>query len=159
MVALGSSKRGTVATRGLGRNRKTYKAHVVDVTTDLFKIWLEKLYHKFVFCSWESFEHLSENILNDNVFFHQLGQVEFALWDTAGQDEYEKLRALSYPDTDVILMCFSVDCRSSLENISEKWTLEVNQYCPEVPFILVGNKKVRGSKIQEPSINIYFYFT
>lgn len=51
--------------------------------------------------------------------------MELALWDTAGQEDYDRLRPLSYPDTDVILMCFSVDSPDSLENIPEKWTPEV----------------------------------
>ena len=70
-------------------------------------------------------------------------QVELALWDTAGQEDYDRLRPLSYPDTDVILMCFSIDSPDSLENIPEKWTPEVKHFCPSVPIILVGNKKVR----------------
>uniref|UniRef100_A0A3B3XES7 Ras homolog family member B n=1 Tax=Poecilia mexicana TaxID=48701 RepID=A0A3B3XES7_9TELE len=49
-------------------------------------------------------------------------QVQLALWDTAGQEDYDRLRPLSYPDTDVILMCYSVDSPDSLGNISEKWT-------------------------------------
>lgn len=68
-------------------------------------------------------------------------QVELALWDTAGQEDYDRLRPLSYPDTDVILMCFSVDSMDSLENIKEKWYQEVQHFCPNVPIILVGNKK------------------
>lgn len=68
-------------------------------------------------------------------------QVELALWDTAGQEDYDRLRPLSYPDTDVILMCFSVDAPDSLDNIPEKWTPEVKHFCPNVPIILVGNKK------------------
>ena len=46
-------------------------------------------------------------------------QVELALWDTAGQEDYDRLRPLSYPDTDVILMCFAIDSPDSLENIPE----------------------------------------
>ena len=51
------------------------------------------------------------------------------LW-FAGQEDYDRLRPLSYPDTDVILMCFSIDSPDSLENIPEKWTPEVRHFCP-----------------------------
>ncbi|XP_068955313.1 transforming protein RhoA-like isoform X1 [Petaurus breviceps papuanus] len=68
-------------------------------------------------------------------------QVELALWDTAGQEDYHRLRPLSYPDTDVVLMCFSIDVPKSLENIGDKWIPEVKHFCPNVPIILVGNKK------------------
>ena len=59
----------------------------------------------------------------------------------SGQEDYDRLRPLSYPDTDVILMCFSIDSPDSLENIPEKWTPEVKHFCPTVPIVLVGNKK------------------
>ncbi|KAL0148057.1 hypothetical protein M9458_056672 [Cirrhinus mrigala] len=68
-------------------------------------------------------------------------QVELALWDTAGQEDYDRLRPFSYPDYDVILMCFSVDSPDSLENIPERWAPEVKHFCPNVPVILVANKK------------------
>lgn len=68
-------------------------------------------------------------------------QVELALWDTAGQEDYDRLRPLSYPDTDVIVMCFAIDSPDSLENIPEKWVQEVKHFCPNVPIVLVGNKK------------------
>ena len=35
--------------------------------------------------------------------------MELTLWDTAGQEEYEKLRPLSYNQSDVVLVCFSID--------------------------------------------------
>ncbi|XP_059136721.1 transforming protein RhoA-like [Peromyscus eremicus] len=63
------------------------------------------------------------------------------IWLCGTQEDYDCLRPLSYPDTDVILMCFSIDSLDSLENIPEKWTPEVNHFCPDVPIILVGNKK------------------
>lgn len=68
-------------------------------------------------------------------------RVQLALWDTAGQEDFDRLRPLSYPDTDVILTCFSVDNPDSLENIPEKWVPEVKHFCPNVPIILVANKK------------------
>lgn len=43
-----------------------------------------------------------------------------ALWDTAGQEDYDRLRPLSYPDSHVILICFAVDSPDSLENVQEK---------------------------------------
>ncbi|WP_411023650.1 GTP-binding protein, partial [Salmonella sp. s51228] len=64
-------------------------------------------------------------------------KVKLQIWDTAGQEEYDRLRPLSYPDTDVILLCYSVDNPDSLENISEKWVPEVRHFCPTVPIILV----------------------
>jgi Rho family protein len=46
--------------------------------------------------------------------------VELALWDTAGQEEYDRLRPLSYPESDVILVVFAIDYPTSLENVTDK---------------------------------------
>lgn len=46
--------------------------------------------------------------------------MELALWDTAGQEEYDRLRPLSYPETDLLFVCFAIDCPNSLENIMDK---------------------------------------
>ena len=62
------------------------------------------------------------------------------LFDTAGQEAFEQLRPMSYPDSEVILLCFSIDNKDSFDNIKEKWIPEIKQYCPKVPLILVGNK-------------------
>ncbi|OLL22472.1 GTP-binding protein rhoA [Neolecta irregularis DAH-3] len=67
--------------------------------------------------------------------------VELALWDTAGQEDYDRLRPLSYPDTHVVLICFSIDSPDSLDNVLEKWISEVMHFCPNLPIILVGCKK------------------
>ncbi|KAF7338988.1 GTP-binding protein Rho1 [Mycena venus] len=52
--------------------------------------------------------------------------IELALWDTAGQEDYDRLRPLSYPDAHVILICFSVDSPDSLHNVKEKWIAEAD---------------------------------
>lgn len=67
--------------------------------------------------------------------------VELALWDTAGQEDYDRLRPLSYPDSHVILICFAIDSPDSLDNVQEKWISEVVHFCPYLPVILVGCKK------------------
>ncbi|QLL32568.1 hypothetical protein HG536_0D00900 [Torulaspora globosa] len=73
------------------------------------------------------------------------------LWDTAGQEEYDRLRPLSYPQTDIFLVCFSVSERSSLKNVVDKWYPEIVQNSSPVgsdgsesrgkyPMFLVGTK-------------------
>jgi len=66
--------------------------------------------------------------------------INFALWDTAGQEEYSRLRALSYPETDVFLLCYSVVSPSSYENIRSKWYPEISHHCPEAKTLLIGTK-------------------
>ncbi|KAG0354913.1 GTP-binding protein Rho1, partial [Podila minutissima] len=67
--------------------------------------------------------------------------VELALWDTAGQEDYDRLRPLSYPDSHVILICFAIDSPDSLENVQEKWFSEVQHFCGGLPILLVACKK------------------
>ncbi|KAF1992696.1 GTP-binding protein rhoC [Amniculicola lignicola CBS 123094] len=68
--------------------------------------------------------------------------VELALWDTAGQEEYDRLRPLSYPETDILFVCFAIDCPNSLENVMDKlqWYPEVLHFCPTTPIMLLGLK-------------------
>jgi len=78
------------------------------------------------------------------------------LWDTAGQEDYDRLRPLSYPGADVVLLCFALVTRDSLEAIREKWFPEVNHYVPNIPHILVGTKvDLRDSKTADPHTSEY----
>lgn len=74
---------------------------------------------------------------------YQGRKVELALWDTAGQEDYDRLRPLSYPDSHVVLICFAIDAGDTLDNVLEKWINEVIHFCPKVPIILVGCKADR----------------
>ena len=65
---------------------------------------------------------------------------QLSLWDTAGQDEYAKLRQLSYPQTDIFLICYSIDWMTSLENAKNKWVPELRAHDPNTPIILIGTK-------------------
>ncbi|KAF8380617.1 hypothetical protein HHK36_028106 [Tetracentron sinense] len=91
--------------------------------------------------------------------------VNLGLWDTAGQEDYNRLRPLSYRGADVFILAFSLISRPSFENITkklkrnityflipfclifalsfvlrEKWIPELRHYAPSVPIVLVGTK-------------------
>nr|NP_001027789.1 Rac5 protein [Ciona intestinalis]CAD48479.1 Rac5 protein [Ciona intestinalis] len=80
------------------------------------------------------FESYAANVVVDG------NPVNIGLWDTAGQEDYDKLRPLSYPQSDVFVMCFSLVNPTSYENIAEKWYPEVHEHCPDIPIVLVGTK-------------------
>ncbi|GLG99858.1 Uncharacterized protein GBIM_06232 [Gryllus bimaculatus] len=82
----------------------------------------------------KTFDNYADNIIVDEQEFNM------TLWDTAGQEDYERLRPLSYPNTDCFLLCYSVASRSSYENIVSKWYPEIRHHCPTVPIVLVATK-------------------
>uniref|UniRef100_A0A8C4N0D5 Ras homolog family member J n=1 Tax=Eptatretus burgeri TaxID=7764 RepID=A0A8C4N0D5_EPTBU len=67
-------------------------------------------------------------------------QYLLGLYDTAGQEDYNQLRPLSYPNTDVFMICFSVVYPSSFHNVKEEWVTELRKCCPKVPYLLVGTQ-------------------
>ena len=81
--------------------------------------------------------------LTDNYTCHVCADgkiVALQLWDTAGQEEYDRLRPLSYHSTDVFIVAFSLINKHSLSNTSQKWLPELKAYCPNAKLVLVGNK-------------------
>lgn len=80
------------------------------------------------------FDNYSANVMVDNK------TVSLGLWDTAGQEDYDRLRPLSYPQTDVFLICFSIVGATSFQNVKTKWWPEVTHHCPNSKIILVGTK-------------------
>ncbi|KAK7090176.1 ras-related C3 botulinum toxin substrate 1-like [Littorina saxatilis] len=80
------------------------------------------------------FDNYTANMMVDGI------PVSLGLWDTAGQEDYDRLRPLSYPQTDVFLICFSVVSPSSYENVLTKWNPEIKHHCPDAPVIVVGTK-------------------
>jgi len=68
-------------------------------------------------------------------------RVELALWDTIGQEEFDRLRPLNYAGAHVTLICFGADSPDSLYNVQEKWISEVMHFDAGLPIILVCCKK------------------
>lgn len=66
--------------------------------------------------------------------------VQLALWDTAGQEDYERLRPLAYSKAHVLLIAFSVDTPDSLENVKHKVRSPLHYYCHEVIFFSNNEK-------------------
>jgi len=79
--------------------------------------------------------------------------INLGLWDTAGQEDYDRLRPLSYPQTDVFLVCFSIISPASFENVKSKWYPEIQHHCPGTPIILVGTKSdLRGDSAMQSQL-------
>ena len=68
------------------------------------------------------------------------------MFDTAGQEDFDKLRPLAYPLTDVFLVCYCVCNFTSYKNIKEKWVPEIREHCPDAPIVLVGTQIDRRGK-------------
>ncbi|XP_022050295.1 rho-related GTP-binding protein RhoF isoform X1 [Acanthochromis polyacanthus] len=66
--------------------------------------------------------------------------IKLNLYDTAGQEDYDRLRPLSYQEANLILVCFDVTNPTSFENVMIKWYPEVKHFCQDVPVILIGCK-------------------
>ncbi|CAL9135529.1 rac-like GTP-binding protein 3 isoform X1 [Musa acuminata AAA Group] len=80
------------------------------------------------------FDNFSANVIAEG------RTVNLGLWDTAGQEDYNRLRPLSYRGADVFVLAFSLVSRASYENVLKKWMPELQHYAPGVPVVLVGTK-------------------
>lgn len=59
-----------------------------------------------------------ENLQHQEIVDGQ--SVSLEIVDTAGQEGYDSLRPVSYPDTKVFLICFALDSPDSLSNVEQK---------------------------------------
>lgn len=81
-----------------------------------------------------------ENLTTGVVLKEEEQQVQLELWDTAGQEDYARLRSLSYPETDVFVLCFCVVDSVSSSNLVDKWYPECSSYVPDAKFLVAGTK-------------------
>ncbi|CAH2328709.1 rho-related GTP-binding [Pelobates cultripes] len=86
------------------------------------------------------FDHYAGKIaaLSSMLQYPLLGQ--YCRCQTAHQEDYDQLRPLSYPNTDVFLICFSVVNPASYHNVQEEWVSELRSRMPHVPYVLIGTQ-------------------
>ena len=72
------------------------------------------------------------------------------------QEDYDRLRPLSYPQTDVFLLCFDVSSSCSFENVKTKWLEEITHFAPNVPILIVGCKS-GGQKRRLTTVKQIFF--
>lgn len=80
------------------------------------------------------FDNYCVNVMIDSKVY------SLGLWDTAGQEEYDYLRPLSYANTDIFIICFSVVSTTSFNNVKSKWIPDIKTHNPNAKYILVGTK-------------------
>lgn len=80
------------------------------------------------------FDNYSCNVIVDGKAYN------LGLWDTAGQEDYDRLRPLSYAQTDVFLVCFSVISETSFRNVRARWYPELSHHNPQTPTVLCATK-------------------
>ena len=81
-----------------------------------------------------------ENFTHDTVVEDK--HIQLSVWDTAGQEGYDRLRPLSYPDADVFFLCFALDLEDSLNNVEHKWVPDVRQHCKKRNLILDSRTQI-----------------
>ncbi|OAG30460.1 hypothetical protein NEDG_02002 [Nematocida displodere] len=67
-------------------------------------------------------------------------RIRLDLWDTAGQEDYDRIRTLSYLDTDLIIVCFALNSKKTFVSVGDRWKDEIEHFCKNTPKILVGMK-------------------
>ncbi|XP_055640698.1 ras-like GTP-binding protein RhoL isoform X3 [Toxorhynchites rutilus septentrionalis] len=87
----------------------------------------------------EDYHRRRRNVFDNHACNINVDEKEYALtlWDTAGQEDYERLRPLSYPNTDCFLICYSISSKTSFDNVLSKWYPEIRHFAPNVPIVLV----------------------
>jgi len=80
------------------------------------------------------FDNYSANVMIDKKL------VNLGVWDTAGQDDYDRIRPISHKNADVFLICYAVDNPTSFSNIKARWVPELENFSKDVPRMLCATK-------------------
>ncbi|KAJ7656507.1 P-loop containing nucleoside triphosphate hydrolase protein [Mycena polygramma] len=115
--------------------RETIKLVVVgDIAVGKTCLLISRTTNKFPDFVPTVFDNWAETVM--------VGEKPYSLgfWDTCAKEEYGRLRPLTYPQTDVFLVCFDVTSPPSFASVKTKWLPEVHFHCPHVPCLIVGTQ-------------------
>ncbi|XP_055963198.1 rho-related GTP-binding protein RhoF [Sorex fumeus] len=95
-----------------------------------------------VYCQGSFPEHYAPSVFEKYTASVMVGnqEVTLNLYDTAGQEDYDRLRPLSYQNTQLVLICYDVMNPTSYDNVLIKWFPEVTHFCRGTPMVLIGCK-------------------
>lgn len=95
-----------------------------------------------VYCQGSFPEHYAPSVFEKYTASVTVGnkEVTLNLYDTAGQEDYDRLRPLSYQNTHLVLICYDVMNPTSYDNVLIKWFPEVTHFCRGIPTVLIGCK-------------------
>ena len=78
------------------------------------------------------------------------GLVQVSMYDTPGDEDYSHMRPLSYPETDILLLCFDLSCQLSYQNIYTKVITNQISICYDMKLTLHFSGSLRsGNIVQE----------
>jgi small GTP-binding protein len=79
-------------------------------------------------------------------------EIKMQLWDIAGQERWIKMRHLYYKGTQGALILGDLTREKSFTQIEKFWCPDIEQYCTEIPIILIANKYDLNSNISENAV-------
>ncbi|MCG3215667.1 MAG: GTP-binding protein [Candidatus Heimdallarchaeota archaeon] len=74
-----------------------------------------------------------------NILYDEDTTLRLVLFDTVGQEKLVALRKRYYTGAHGAVVVFDVTRKDSFDHI-RKWIEEVEEKCPDIPIIIVGNK-------------------
>jgi small GTP-binding protein len=84
-------------------------------------------------------------VLDDGDLHVTIDGIDVAVVSTSGDEDYDRLRPLAYPDADAVLVCFALDKgAAAAASVTTRWMPEVRHLLPATPVILVGTRSDLG---------------
>ena len=84
-----------------------------------------------------------------------LGEIQFDVWDTAGQEKFGGLRDGYYINGQCGIIMFDVTSRITYKNVPN-WHRDLVRVCENIPIVLTGNKvDVKERKVKAKTITFH----